>query len=100
MNPRNTSRLDPWGNQLWRGSDFPTNLLDYLDYQPGADWVAGINGYKAHSGLNAARNIGFKAIIRYKFEAVFGKQQNNVGLQNTADQKAQSGNTSGVQSGL
>ncbi len=60
VNPRDTSRLDPWGNQLWRGSDFPTNLLGFLEYQPGADWVAGVNGYKAHSGLNAARNIWLK----------------------------------------
>lgn len=71
VNPRNTSRLDPWGNQLWRGSTFPTNLLDYLGYETGADWVAGVSGYKAHSGLNAARNVGMKAIVRYKFEAVF-----------------------------
>jgi len=66
VNPRDTSRLDPWGNQVWRGSQFPTNLLDYLDYQPGADWVATTGGYKAHSGLNAARNVGMKAIVRYK----------------------------------
>jgi len=77
VNPRNTSRIDPWGNQLWRGSNFPTNLLGYLDYQSGADWVAGVNGYKAHSGLNAARNVGMKAIIRHKLEAVFVEQRNN-----------------------
>lgn len=88
VNPRNTSRLDPWGNQLWRGSTFPANLLDYLGYQLGADWVAGVNGYKAHSGLNAARNIGMKAIIRYKFEAVFLRQQSNARPRNTADRKA------------
>ncbi len=88
VNPHNTSRLDPWGNQLWRGSIFPTNLLDYLGYQPGTDWVAGVNGYKAHSGLNAARNIGMKAIVRHKFEAVFLRLQNNAGPRNTALQKA------------
>lgn len=92
--------LDPWGNQLWRGSDFPTNLLGYLDYQPGADWVAGTNGYKAHSGLNAARNIGLKAIIRHKLEAVFRRSSRVMrGFRNTADQKAQDGNALGVQSG-
>lgn len=75
VNPRNTSRLDPWGNQLWRGSVLPTSLLAFLDKRPGYDWVAGVGGYKAHSGLNAARNVGMKAIIRYKFEAVFLRQQ-------------------------
>lgn len=80
VNPRNTSLQDPWGNQVWRGLEFPSFLFDYLEYQPGADWVAGVNGYKSHSGLNAARNIGMKAIIRYKFEAVFSKQQSNAGL--------------------
>lgn len=88
VNPRNTSRLDPWGNQVWRGIEFPANLLDYLKYQPGADWVAGVNGYKAHSGLNAARNIGMKAIVRYKSEAVFFGSRVMLGPRNTADQKA------------
>ena len=71
VNPRDTSRLDPWGNQVWRGSNFPTSLLEYLVYQPGADWVATTGGYQAHSGLNAARNIGMRAILRYKNSAVF-----------------------------
>lgn len=75
VNPRNTSRLDPWGNQVWRGSDFPTDLLGYLEYQPGANWVAGVNGYKSHSGLNAARNVGMKSIIRHKVEAVFSSSR-------------------------
>ena len=66
VNPRNTSRLDPWGNQLWRGHSFPELLLDYLDYQPGANLVANTSGYRASSGLNAARNIGLKAIGRHK----------------------------------
>ena len=66
VNPRNTSRLDPWGNELWRGNKFPISLLDYLDYQPGANLVANTSGYKAHSGLNAARNIGLKAILRHR----------------------------------
>jgi hypothetical protein len=66
VNPRDTSRLDPWGKELWRGNSFPTLLLDYLNYSPGANLVANTEGYKAHSGLNAARNIGLKAIGRYR----------------------------------
>jgi hypothetical protein len=87
VNPRNTSRLDPWGNQVWRNSQFPTNLLDYLEYQPGADWVGTVSGYQAHSGLNAARNIGMKAIVRHKKEAVFSRQQSNAKLRNTPTKK-------------
>ncbi len=66
VNPRNTSRLDPWDNPLWRGNKFPASLLDYAEYQPGASLVANTAGYKAHSGLNAARNIGLKAILRHR----------------------------------
>ena len=66
VNPRDTSRLDPWGNPLWRSNKFPVLLLDYLEYQPGANFVANTSGYKAHSGLNAARNIGLKAIGRHR----------------------------------
>lgn len=71
VNPKDTSRLDPWGNSLWRGNSFPTLLLDYLEYEPGASLVANTSGYKAHSGLNAARNIGLKAIGRYKTNPYF-----------------------------
>ena len=71
VNPKNTSRLDPWGNKLWRGNKFPVNLLDYLEYQPGANFVANTAGYKAHSGINAARNIGIKALLRYRHGSVF-----------------------------
>ncbi len=71
VNPRDTSRLDPWGNQLWRGNKFPNELLDYLEYQPGANFVGNTSGYKAHSGLNAARNIGLKAIKRHKTNPYF-----------------------------
>ncbi len=80
VNPRNTSRLDPWGNQVWRRDLFPTKELDYLEYQPGADWVGTINGYQAHSGLNAARNVGMKAILRYKSFAVFSRQPESRGV--------------------
>ncbi len=66
VNPRDTSRLDPWGNSLWRGNKFPLSLLDYAEYQAGANLVANTSGYKAHSGLNAARNIGLKAILRHR----------------------------------
>jgi hypothetical protein len=66
VNPRDTSRLDPWGNPLWRGDKFPVLLLDYLEYQPGGNLIANTSGYKAHSGLNAARNIGLKAIGRQR----------------------------------
>ncbi len=71
VNPRDTSRLDPWSNPLWRGNSYPTNLLDYLEYQPGANLVANTSGYKAHSGLNAARNIGLKAIRRHRTNPMF-----------------------------
>ena len=71
VSPRNTSRLDPWGNKVWRGNKFPTSLLDYLEYQPGANFVANTAGYKACSGINAARNIGLKAIRRYRTNPVF-----------------------------
>ena len=66
VNPRNTSRFDPWGHPLWRGNSFPTSLFGNDEYQPGANLVANTSGYKAHSGLNGARNIGLKAIGRYK----------------------------------
>lgn len=71
VNPRDTSRLDPWGNLLWRGNKFPSSLLDYVEYQPGANLVANTSGYKAHSGLNAARNIGLKAILRHRTNPYF-----------------------------
>lgn len=60
VSPRNTSKLDPWGNEVNRG-DTP----NATGYQAGADWVNGPNGYKAHSGVNAARNVGLKAIARH-----------------------------------
>lgn len=64
VSPRNTSRFTPWGEQVWRGNSFPDNLLD-ANYEPGTPLVATVDGYKAHSGLNAARNIALKAIKRY-----------------------------------
>ena len=71
VNPRDTSRLDPWGEKLWRGQEFPINLLDYLEYQPGAFLVANTAGYRANSGINAARNIGLKVIGRYRTNPYF-----------------------------
>ncbi len=64
VSPRNTSRFSPWGEPLWRGSQFPTSLLEFDSYQSGAALVATADGYKAHSGLNAARNVALKAIKR------------------------------------
>ncbi len=66
VNPRNTSSLDPWGNPVWRDNQFPVTLFDFQSYQAGANFVGTVNGYIAHSGLNAARNIGLKAILRHK----------------------------------
>lgn len=60
----NTSRLSPWGDPLWRGVKFPASPLEFEDYQSGAALVATVNGYKTHSGLNAARNVALKAIKR------------------------------------
>ncbi|MCU0543737.1 MAG: hypothetical protein MUE44_16405 [Oscillatoriaceae cyanobacterium Prado104] len=65
VNPRNTSRLSPWDEMVWRGNVFPASILEYEEYQFGAPLVATINGYKAHSGINAARNIALKAIKRH-----------------------------------
>ena len=70
VNPRNTSSLDPWGNPVWRSNQFPVTLLDFLSYEPGANLVGTVNGYIAHSGLNAARNIGLKAVLRHRTNSV------------------------------
>ncbi|MGB3509877.1 MAG: hypothetical protein WBA93_11650 [Microcoleaceae cyanobacterium] len=69
VNPRDTSRVDPWGNLVARQN----NLVDWTDdaYNPGATWVIGQNDYISHSGINAARNIGLKAIARYRTNPVF-----------------------------
>lgn len=85
VSPRNTSKLDPWGNPLWRGNKFSTDLLSFNEYQNGANLVANVEGYKAHSGINASRNVALKAINRNKPSA-------------TLILKAQGGNTLGVQS--
>ncbi len=71
VNPKDTSRLDPWGNEVWRSDNFPVTIFDFLNYQSGAIFVGTVNGYTSHSGLNAARNIGLKAILRYKTNLVF-----------------------------
>lgn len=69
VSPRNTSRLTPWGEQLWRGSRFPSTQLEFDNYLQGAALVATVDGYRAHSGLNAARNVALKAIKRHLHEA-------------------------------
>ena len=71
VNPRNTSRFDPWGNPVWRSNAFPTTMFDFQSYEPGANFVGTVNGYIAHSGLNAARNIGLKAILRHRTNPIF-----------------------------
>lgn len=69
VSPRDTSRLSPWGDLVARGKAFPTDLLSFSAYQNGAALVSLPNGYKAHSGINAARNIALKAIKRNLPEA-------------------------------
>ncbi|MCC3432156.1 MAG: hypothetical protein JGK08_19700 [Microcoleus sp. PH2017_04_SCI_O_A] len=69
VSPMNTSRLSPWGEPLWRGAKFPSDSLRFEGYQSGAALVATADGYKAHSGLNAARNVALKAIKRNLLEA-------------------------------
>lgn len=64
VSPKDTSRLNPHGLQVWRGNQFPDSILQFLNYKSGANFVATPDGYKAHSGLNAARNIALKAIKR------------------------------------
>ncbi|MDJ0799114.1 MAG: hypothetical protein QNJ51_20225 [Calothrix sp. MO_167.B12] len=66
VNPRNTSRLSPWGEPLARKNHIPTDTEAFLsDYESGATWIKSVNGYTAHSGLNAARNVAMKLINRY-----------------------------------
>jgi transposase len=69
VSPKATSRLNPYGLQVWRGNQFPSSILQFLEYQSGANFVATPDGYKAHSGINAARNIALKAIKRNLPEA-------------------------------
>ncbi len=71
VSPKNTSRFDPWGNPAWRNHNFPITLFDLQGYQPGANLVGTVNGYISHSGLNAARNIGLRAIWRHRTNAEF-----------------------------
>ncbi len=68
VSPRNTSRLTPWGEPVWRGCKFPSIPPKFDGYRPGAALVATVDGYKAHSGLNAARNVALKAIKRHLCE--------------------------------
>ncbi|WP_207714450.1 hypothetical protein [Scytonema sp. UIC 10036] len=80
VNPRDTSRLDPWVQELARLNNYSGKLAINLikegklenSYQKGANFVVNINTYySAHSGLNAARNIGLKAILRHRTNAIF-----------------------------
>jgi IS605 OrfB family transposase len=80
VNPRDTSRLDPWNNELYRINLHSGEVAIRMihdgklepKYEPGADFVINPkNCYSAHSGLNAARNIGLKAILRHRTNAVF-----------------------------
>ena len=72
VNPRHTSRLDPWGNQVHRSDFFPLSVVkDKEVYNPGLPWVKSACGYTAHSGVNAARNIGMKAIVRHRTNLEF-----------------------------
>ncbi|GAB1541524.1 hypothetical protein NUACC21_41950 [Scytonema sp. NUACC21] len=80
VNPRDTSRLDPWGQELARLDNYSGKLAIHLIqqgqleniYQKGANFVVNVKtSYSAHSGLNAARNIGLKAILRHRTQAVF-----------------------------
>lgn len=76
VNPRNTSKLDPWGNPVHRSNEIPKTVIEGSEvYNPGATWVKTSSGYTAHSGVNAARNIGMRAILRHKtnLEFVRGK---------------------------
>jgi hypothetical protein len=74
VSPRNTSRLSPWDIPVWRGDTFPVTILEYPEYQSGAALVATSDGYKAHSGINAARNIALQAIKRNVPNCTFNLQ--------------------------
>jgi hypothetical protein len=69
VNPHKTSRLTPWGEPVWRGNAFPNSLPEFASYRSGAALVATVDGYKAHSALNAARNIASFAIDRHRRSA-------------------------------
>jgi hypothetical protein len=89
VNPRNTSRLDPWGNELARLDNHSGSAAIKLiksgvlenTYQPGANFVINIDSnYSAHSGINAARNIGLKAILRHRTNAVYAIKAHSVNV--------------------
>ncbi len=72
VNPRNTSKLDPWGNQVNRQNLIPKQVIQGSEiYEPGATWVKNKSGYTAHSGVNAGRNIGMKALLRHRTNLEF-----------------------------
>ena len=70
VNPKDTSRLCAYDNTLvWRGNEFPQTPLDWVKpYECGGRLYATVTGYRGHSGLNAARNIGLK-FLRRRFES-------------------------------
>ena len=93
VNPRNTSKLDPWGNPVNRQNTIPKKVVALSQiYEPGATWVKSASGYTAHSGINAARNIALKALLRHRTNLVFSvksrhdldRLMSNTGLQGKA----------------
>lgn len=80
VNPRNTSRLDPWGNQVHRSNEIPETVTANEEvYNPGATWIKTASGYTARSGINAARNIGMRAILRHRTNLDFVVKTDNPG---------------------
>lgn len=72
VNPRNTSKLDPWENPVHRSNDIPKTVTEGSEvYNCGATWVKTSSGYTSHSGVNAARNIGMRAILRHRTNLEF-----------------------------
>ncbi len=72
VNPRNTSKLDPWGNPVNRQNTIPDKIVSGSQtYEPGATWIKTSEGYTCHSGVNAGRNIGMKALLRHRTNLEF-----------------------------
>ncbi|MEM7552518.1 MAG: hypothetical protein AAF378_00175 [Cyanobacteria bacterium P01_A01_bin.84] len=72
VNPKNTSKLDPWGNPVNRQNHIPEKVVAGEEvYETGATWVKTASGYTAHSGVNASRNVGIKALLRHRKDLEF-----------------------------